>query len=607
MTQQSAFFPLVGGLDEVTQAISVPSGRAINARNYEPVSQGYGRIDGYERFDGRTGPTAAAASLDAANDTAGAYNLRNSVRATIQAVPGSGPVRGVWRFKGITYAWRDNVGATACIMWKGTSSGWAAVDTGFALQFTSGGTYEVHAGDMLTAATGAGTALVKNVILVSGTWAGGDAAGFFVLDAPVGTFTPGNLNVGTNTNVATFAAAPAAQTFPPGGRYYFRTHNFYGQVGTKAMYGANGVGKAFEYDGSILSFVTTGSIPDNPKRVGVHNGHLYLAFPGGSLQASAPGEPLNYRGVDHAFEVGTGDEIVDLMETTSSLIVLCQASIGTITGSDADDVAYNLLTEEAGAKPDTVQSIGSAVYVDNRGVRSVTTTQAYGNFKLGTMTQLAVPFLERRRGANAYVVASVRVRNKDQYRLYYSDGTGLSIYFGRKSPEVMPISVPITVSCMCSIEDDDGTEVIFAGAQDGYVYQMETGRSFDGQVIDAVLQLPFNHEGSPRLLKRWAKAVIELVSQPETNIGMMPIFDYGSFDQPNSPITYFNAPGGGGLWDIADWNLFQWSAPIESTIECFLEGMGANMSLVIACSSDNQRAHILQGITLMYAIRGQRR
>ncbi len=48
--------------------------------------------------------------------------------------------------------------------------------------FTSGGTTEIKAGDTLHDNETDATALVKQVIVDSGTWAGGNAAGWFILD-----------------------------------------------------------------------------------------------------------------------------------------------------------------------------------------------------------------------------------------------------------------------------------------------------------------------------------------------------------------------------------------------------------------------------------------
>lgn len=61
--------------------------------------------------------------------------------------------------------------------------------------FTSGGTTEVVAGDTLEGATSGVRVTVDQVILVSGTWAGGDAAGFFVFREYQETGTLGSENV----------------------------------------------------------------------------------------------------------------------------------------------------------------------------------------------------------------------------------------------------------------------------------------------------------------------------------------------------------------------------------------------------------------------------
>ena len=71
------------------------------------------------------------------------------------------------------------------------------------LAFTSGGTYEVVPGDVITGATSGATGIIRAVELTSGTWAGGNAAGNFYLASQTGTFQGENLDVRTNSNVAT--------------------------------------------------------------------------------------------------------------------------------------------------------------------------------------------------------------------------------------------------------------------------------------------------------------------------------------------------------------------------------------------------------------------
>ena len=59
MTLTPHTFLFGGGLDASTQALAVPPGRIVSGMNYEPLSEGYGRVEGYERFDGKTAASAA--------------------------------------------------------------------------------------------------------------------------------------------------------------------------------------------------------------------------------------------------------------------------------------------------------------------------------------------------------------------------------------------------------------------------------------------------------------------------------------------------------------------------------------------------------------------
>jgi len=50
-------------------------------------------------------------------------------RNDIAVVPGSGSILGVWKYKDVLYAFRNNAGGTAAIMYKQSASGWTVVTT----------------------------------------------------------------------------------------------------------------------------------------------------------------------------------------------------------------------------------------------------------------------------------------------------------------------------------------------------------------------------------------------------------------------------------------------------------------------------------------------
>lgn len=82
-----------------------------------------------------------------------------------------------------------------------------------AVPFSSGGTATIAAGNILIGATSGSKATVINVLISSGSFAGGDAAGFFVVADQSGTFASENVYVQDNdtgsVDDATITAAVA--------------------------------------------------------------------------------------------------------------------------------------------------------------------------------------------------------------------------------------------------------------------------------------------------------------------------------------------------------------------------------------------------------------
>lgn len=64
--------------------------------------------------------------------------------------------------------------------------------------FTSGGTQVPKPGDILTGVTSSATAKIREIILDSGSWSGGNAAGWFICDAADinGTIQTENMDIG---------------------------------------------------------------------------------------------------------------------------------------------------------------------------------------------------------------------------------------------------------------------------------------------------------------------------------------------------------------------------------------------------------------------------
>ena len=121
------------------------------------------------------------------------------------------------------------------------------------------------------------------------------------------------------------------------------------------------------------------------------------------------------------------------------------------------------------------------------------------------------PLITRKFGLE---VSSVSLKGKNQYRLYFSDGTGLAVGLtGDKVSGIMPLNYGTAVRCITTDTLSSGTEVTYFGSDDGYVYRDNVGTSFDGQTIEAWIRPVFNHSKSPLVRKRYRRAVFEVSAE----------------------------------------------------------------------------------------------
>ena len=171
----------------------------------------------------------------------------------------------------------------------------------------------------------------------------------------------------------------------------------------------------------------------------------------------------------------------------------------------------------------------------------------------------------------------------------------------------MPILFPNPVHIAVSVEDAKGEEILLMASDDGFVYEMDSGVSFDGAAIDAVLRLPFTNLASPTQNKRFLKAIFELDAAPNTHLQFNADFSYGDPDLPTHGEQNFTISGAGTFWDSSDWNEFYWSSQIEGVAEAHLEGFGTNLSMVVLSSSALSPPHALHGVTLHWSPRGLNR
>ena len=139
-------------------------------------------------------------------------------RPDILAVPGEGQIRGVQAMGDTVYAFRDNVGSTACKVYESSAAGWVLVDLGYQVAFSNANT-SVGEGDTLT--QGGVTATVTRVALQTGTLASGVNTGRLILSTPSGGAFSAGAATTSGSGALTLSGASSAIALLPGGRSWW--------------------------------------------------------------------------------------------------------------------------------------------------------------------------------------------------------------------------------------------------------------------------------------------------------------------------------------------------------------------------------------------------
>lgn len=530
-------------------------------------------------------------------------------RAVIGAVPGSGPVRGVvsTTFAGAdqVYAFRNNAGGTAVDIYRATSTGWVQVPLLNTVEFTAGGTAPALDGDTLT--QGGVTATIKRVMARSGTWTG-TAAGAFVISAPSGGSFAAGAATTTSGATVTLAGAASAITLAPGGKFQFDVGNLGGSDLTQRIYGCDGINKAFEFDGETLAPISTGLTDDRPSNIAVHLNYLFLSYQS-SILHSGPGEPFRWLAVSGGGEIATGATVTALLvlpgaQTTGTLAVYQRNAMRLLYGTSSTDWNLVRLNTGGGGTPYSAQTMFDAFSFDELGVISLQTTLNFGNFAANTLTRSLMPFVVQER---TRVSASCVCHTKSQYRIFFSDGYGLWLtttnqqYLG-----TIPVFFPNPVNVVWQETDSTGDEVIYFGSTDnnGYVYQMEKGSSFDGTPINAYVTLAWDAIKSPRILKRFRAASLEIQSGYWTQLQFGYQLGYGSPSirqpQPTTRDTNFT---GAPNWDEFTWDEFTWDGLTMSPTDIAMLGTAENVQVKIMSGTDYIQPYTLNSVIFHYSMR----
>lgn len=640
--------------------------------------------------------TISAVNLNGASSRALHATYKNAAadvyRALIGAVPGSGPVRGVKYYNGNLYAFRDNIGATACVMYQATAGGWTQVTFGKEMQFvtrtatvsvasgvaanvswtghkllnnfpitfaapnpplqpeivagtvyyvivvdantfklatTPGGgaitttgsvSYSytctcqgitITEGMTIVGATSGATGVVTRSLLRTGTWTV-NAVGSLVFDTITGTFQNNECLQVAGTTAFTSTSSSTAIALLPGGRFEFDIVNFYGSASSHRMYCADGVNLAGEFDGTRWVPIRTGVTPDTPAYIVGHKNQLLVAIESEIIN-SGIGYPYSFTPLTGAGQIATGETITGMKvqvgnQNTGVLVVLTARKVYILYGNSIADFSLVTHSPDSGGRPHTIQNIGFAHFLDTKGVTQLTATQAFGSFQMHVLTNIVQPFIDKKAGME---IASCIVRNKNLYRIFFNDGTGLNI---QMRPNVYPGTPPVlgdiipfdygarVMNTVDSVVDVNGIERKFGACTDGYVYEIDVGTSFDGDAIDAYLLMAFHHSQSPFVRKSYRRSKLRFGAGATAHLKVAYDLSFGNRDSAYGEGASTVIGGGLSYWGFGQWGTAFWDSTYSQEVTIDTPGDGTSISLLISNESDLDESFVINSIQTQYMI-----
>lgn len=577
---------LVSNLSPLQHGTQAP-GSARILRNFEPSTEGgYRRILGYNRFDDEEVPTygsplvhggsqtgttlvignlffepqagdtfsiagvAGTYTVEAAGVSFSSVNKRATLtlttsldsspadKAAVTFTSNRGLIRGLAAWENFSIAIRNNN------VYSSTGSGWTRINV------PSYGTVRVNGGSQ----TG-GTLIVDGLTAtpqIGDTFVIAGVDLIYTIVSPV-TVSGGGATITINPNLDSSPADNEIITFLTANKTGNNKNRFAKyRLGTaQKIAGVDGTNYPFIYNGTTYTQLNSApSDVEAAEHIVFFKNQMFFAK-GDVLTFTAPYSDNDFNPANGAGNISVGSRITGIVVFREQLIIFAEDKIDRLTGNTLSDFVLQPIARNIGCVDrDTIQEIGSDVmFLGPDGLRLLSATDRIGDIDLAVVSKSIQKEVTDFLTASTSF-ASVVIKKKSQYRLFgfnenisASSSNGIlgtqlagdqSNYFGWA--ELRGIKAHVADS---NYRDTIET-VLFANA-DGYVYEMESGNSFDGAKIFATFSTPFVPITDPRIRKTFYKLFLYLDPQGSVKVSTNLKLDFDDADiiQP-STILFSN-------------------------------------------------------------------
>jgi len=599
MPTQGASITVQGGLDLVSSshALFRTPGAATKLQNFESATTGgYRRISGYQKW----GTTSAVSPSGTATDLI--HGIKNYNDGVLVAQANDL----FWSNSGTSYVQINKDTFVAISGTVSISSGSATV-TGTSTTFTT----SLHVNDVIK--------IDNNYYHILSIQSDTE----LTLDINANTTTTKNGLTLYNSGITSGSLA-SATTITRTNQSNVQFINFESEGNAGAIYfvdGQNKIGE-FQIDSDGYHFLEIErSAPEKCKFIEKFAERIIVAGTSdapSTVYYSARLKPWDFEQASSG-SIDVGDVVTGIKVFRNSLIIFCKNSIYELTNLDSTPIIKSVTKNIGCVSGNSIQEIGGdLIFLAPDGLRTVAGTARIDDVELGSISRKILPLVnDLINNFSIYTISSIVIRERSQYRLfYYKTGEADSGQRGiigtfKYSSEGIPAfewseTKGLPVKFCTSDLNSTGTEVIYHADESGYLYQHDTGNSFDGDNVVAEFQTPDMDYGDNGLRKSLYKVKANIEPEGIQNDLKLRIrydFDNSEVPQPNnfnvgnlsSPAQFGSAVFGTGIFGAS-------TLPSKSII---VHGSGFSNSFKFF-SDDTNSPYSVNGMFVSFIAGGRR-
>jgi hypothetical protein len=644
---------LITNLSPLQQGVNAP-GSARILRNFEPsIEGGYRRIEGYDKYDSNLIPPYGAPVVHGGSQTGTTLVIGNihttpedGDTLTISGVTGTYTIASA----GVTFDGTNNRATltlttsldsspanAASVTFTSTTSNYLALGVASwedqaivaknddVFSTTGSGYTHINVPNYGTVLVDGGSQTGTSLI-VDGLTSAPQAGDVFKIagvdlvytvtaDA---TVTSGSATLTIDPALDSSPADDAALTFLSTSREGAVKTRFakYNLTGTEKVAIVDGTNAPALYDGS--TFTVLNSAPTDvigATHVVEFKKALFFGK-GTTLTFTSPYADDSFSVANGSGTIDVGGVITGLFVFRQQLIIFTERHIQQLLGNTVADFNLQPITEDIGCiEGDTIQEIGGdIIFLGPDGLRLLSATERIGDFGLAAISKPIQKNMTNFIAANTSYTSTI-IREKSQYRLLgYNNNIKqenaqgiIATQFAEQGG--LGTGFAETRGIRAYVADSNynaTTEVVFFANDDGYLYQMESGNSFDGSNIQTTFATPHLPIQDPRVRKTFYKLFLYTDPQGSVNFDVSLKLDFDGQDviQP-ATINFANTTGVVGFYGTGTYGTISYGSKLQKLFEGQIIGSGFAVSFQF--SSDNSDPPFsLDALTVEYGINDRR-